>query len=250
MNYDIGRLYFILFILLFSISSVQAQKKDSTKARADTLKSSEPKPEKIYETFDDPPIPPGGDKGYAEYLRQNIINPKEAIAAQAYGKVLISITVDIDGTLSDVHVIKDGAGYGCGEEAVRVIKKMPPWSPAKLNGVPVKARYIIPVKIDLLILNDSPPEPPGGEEKFVAFLENNLNYPQDAANANAKGIVRVSIVVNTDGTLSDVHVVEDNVGYGCAAELVRVIKMLPPWKPGTMNGIPVKVHLIIPWKFD
>src|ERR1700733_3468544 len=91
----------IVLILFLSINSIHAQKQDSAKRKeADTLKIKKPvKPEIIYETFDDAPIPPGGDKGYLHFLVQNIRYPQKAINANAQGTVNISIDVDPDGTL-------------------------------------------------------------------------------------------------------------------------------------------------------
>ena len=113
------------------------------------LKVVPPPPETIYTTYDDPPVPPGGAEGYKKYLEAHIRFPQQANDANASGTVYISITVSKDGTLSDVHVEKDNVHYGCGDEAVRVIKGMPPWKPGKMNGVAVKVRYVIPVKFSL-----------------------------------------------------------------------------------------------------
>ncbi len=109
----------------------------------------QPKPETIYTTYDEPPVPPGGADGYKKFLEEHIHFPQQAVDAGASGTVYVSIVVSKDGTLSDVHVEKDNVHYGCGDEAVRVIKTMPPWKPGKMNGVAVKVRYVIPVKFTL-----------------------------------------------------------------------------------------------------
>ena len=108
-----------------------------------------PKVEEIYTTYDEPPVPPGGADGYKKFLEEHIHFPQQAVDAGASGTVYVSIVVSKDGSLSDVHVEKDNVHYGCGDEAVRVIKTMPPWKPGKMNGVAVKVRYVIPVKFTL-----------------------------------------------------------------------------------------------------
>ena len=108
-----------------------------------------PPKEEIYTTYDEPPVPPGGNEGYLKYLQEHIHFPQQAVDAGASGTVYISLVISRDGSLSDVHVEKDNVHYGCGDEAVRVIKGMPPWKPGKMNGVAVKVRYVIPVKFTL-----------------------------------------------------------------------------------------------------
>ena len=100
-------------------------------------------------TYDVPPTPPGGQEGYLIYLQHHIRYPQAAVNANAQGTVYVNIVVGKNGKLSDVHIEKDNAHYGCGEEAVRVIKKMRRWKPGMMNGVAVKVRYIIPVKFTL-----------------------------------------------------------------------------------------------------
>lgn len=63
------------------------------------------------------------------------------------GKVLIAFVVDKDGTLSDLHVLKD-MGYGTGAEAIRVLKLTSGmWTPGLHKGVPVRCSYTLPISI-------------------------------------------------------------------------------------------------------
>lgn len=102
----------------------------------------------IYNTYDEPPTPPGGKKGYLQYLKKNI-KFSEPRDSACNGTVYVSIIVLKDGSLTNVHIEKDEIGRRCGEEAVRVIKSMPPWKPAKRNGKPINMNYVIPVKFVL-----------------------------------------------------------------------------------------------------
>jgi periplasmic protein TonB len=111
------------------------------------IKKDEPEP--IYEAVDEAPEPPGGLEAFKKYLAEHIIYPPAANDAGVQGTVYIRMTVSKSGQLSDVRVEKDPVGYGCGAEAVRVIKGMPPWKPGKMGGTPVKVTYVIPVKFVL-----------------------------------------------------------------------------------------------------
>ena len=64
------------------------------------------------------------------------------------GRVFVQFVIDKAGTVNSVKPIK-GIGAGCDEEATRVIKSMPKWSPGKQRGNPVKVRMVIPVYFQL-----------------------------------------------------------------------------------------------------
>jgi protein TonB len=64
------------------------------------------------------------------------------------GKVFVQFVIDKDGSPSDITVLK-GIGSGCDEEAVRVIKNMPKWTPGKQRGRPVKVRMSLPIVFKL-----------------------------------------------------------------------------------------------------
>ena len=68
--------------------------------------------------------------------------------AKIEGKVIVSFYVDVDGSIADVTVER-GIGFGCDEEAVRVIKSMPNWNPGMSRGRKVKVRMVLPVTFKL-----------------------------------------------------------------------------------------------------
>ena len=80
----------------------------------------------------------GGEKKMMEFIHQNLIYPKQAKENKVQGKVTLTFTVREDGSITDIKVIK-GLGYGCDEEAVRIIKLMPKWKPSNQNGKNVKS---------------------------------------------------------------------------------------------------------------
>ena len=91
---------------------------------------------------------PGGPKAYAKYLKKNLKYPNQARRMGIEGKVYVQFIVDKQGNISDVKAVK-GIGAGCDEEAVRVIKNSPAWTPGKQRGRPVKQRMIIPIVFKL-----------------------------------------------------------------------------------------------------
>ncbi|MFT4800714.1 MAG: TonB family protein [Flavobacteriales bacterium] len=83
---------------------------------------------------------------------------------------------------------------------------------------------------------------PGG--LFHEFIGANLKYPEKARNEGVQGRVLISFTVNTDGSLSNVKVLR-GIGAGCDEEAIRIVKLSPPWIPGTQRGIPVRINMNI-----
>lgn len=81
---------------------------------------------------------PGGMVAWREFLMDNIKYPRMAQRGGIEGKVQLSFYVDAEGNLSDIRVTR-GIGAGCDEEAIRVLKKSPKWSPGLQRGRPVKS---------------------------------------------------------------------------------------------------------------
>ncbi|RZK55394.1 MAG: energy transducer TonB [Pedobacter sp.] len=95
-----------------------------------------------------PPKYPGGlDKLY-KFLGDNMKYPKEAKDNKIQGKVFVGFTVQKDGSLADIKVMRK-LGYGTDEEAVRVLKLSPKWEPGLENGRPVNVKYNIPISFNL-----------------------------------------------------------------------------------------------------
>ena len=93
------------------------------------------------------------------------------------------------------------------------------------------------------------PEYPGGINAMYEFIQKNLKYPESAKKKGIEGRVFVQFVVEKDGSLSSFQVLR-GVSDDIDAEAVRVLKMMPKWKPGMMDGKPVRVHFTMPFKFQ
>lgn len=89
------------------------------------------------------PVYRGGEEAMYKYISENLRYPEQAKSDGIAGKVHVSFVVETDGSVSDVKVLR-GIGHGCDDEAVRVVKSMPRWTPATLFGKPVRVHYTIP----------------------------------------------------------------------------------------------------------
>ena len=84
------------------------------------------------------------------------------------------------------------------------------------------------------------PEFPGGEAALLRFLQMNIRYPAEAVTKNIQGKVMVEFVVEKDGSISQPRVFK-GIGGGCNEESLRVVKLMPKWKPAKQAGKFVRV---------
>ena len=92
------------------------------------------------------------------------------------------------------------------------------------------------------------PEYPGGMQAMIEFLQTNMKYPEDAAKQKVEGRVMVQFIVETDGSISDVHVAKQ-VFPSLDAEAIRVVQAMPKWTPGKEKGNVVRVKYNLPIVF-
>lgn len=95
---------------------------------------------------------------------------------------------------------------------------------------------------------DQMPEFPGGIDKLLQFINDNMKYPSKAQMEGIQGRVIVQFIVDEDGYIMEPNIVR-NVEPSLDNEALRLIKMLPQWKPGTLKGKAVKVKYTVPVAF-
>jgi len=109
----------------------------------------DPDADKVFTYVEEmPAFPNGGEAAMYGYIQKNIRYPQMAVDANITGKVFVNFVVDQNGNIAEVKVLR-GIGGGCDEEAIRVIKSMPKWSPGKQRGKPVRVKYTLPVNFKL-----------------------------------------------------------------------------------------------------
>lgn len=92
------------------------------------------------------------------------------------------------------------------------------------------------------------PNFPGGKEELFKYLAYNMIYPADAAKNKVEGRVLVTFVIEHDGSISNVNVV-NSVYPSSDKEAIRVVSEMPKWIPGKANGKTVRVKYTIPITF-
>jgi TonB family protein len=92
--------------------------------------------------------PQGGKDAYEKYLQQKLVYPEQALKNEVEGRVTIQFTVDDKGNLSNFKVI-NSVGFGCDEEAIRLVREGPAWSPSKKNDKAVTEEVKVGLKFDI-----------------------------------------------------------------------------------------------------
>jgi protein TonB len=89
----------------------------------------------------------GGEPAMAKFLRENLKYPKSAKDAGKGGTIYIVLSIAADGAIAEVKTLKaTPACPECDEEALRVVKLMPPFVPALQDGIPVASYFNVPIK--------------------------------------------------------------------------------------------------------
>ena len=237
----------------------------------------------VYEVVEIQPSPAGGMAGWNKYLSENLRYPPNAQRKGIEGTVIVAFVVNTDGTTTAIEILRS-VGGGCDEEVIRIVKGSPKWTPGMQRGTPVRTRMRLPLRFMLggtdtsrdsteVSLNavplppatdgqdssqegaalffdlvDTPPSPVGGLEAWSRHLSENLTYPTSARMKGIQGTVLVSFIVNTDGTIEGIELVQ-GIGGGCDEEAIRTIKISPSWTPGMIKGKAVRTRMKIPISF-
>lgn len=114
-----------------------------------------------------------------------------------------------------------------------------------------------------VILNEELPRFPGCEDlglepeefikcsdkKLVEYLSANIKYPRYSREAGIEGQAIVQFVINKDGQVTDIKVL-NGVSRDIKQEVIRLVSEMPKWKPGMQDGNPVKVLFTLPLRFN
>lgn len=89
------------------------------------------------------------------------------------------------------------------------------------------------------------PTYPGGMPEFYKFAGHFYKVPSTPTGIVLKGTIKVTFIVQKDGSLTDMHVVKD-LGYGTGEEALRVLRLSQKWIPGKLNGKVVAAEFHLP----
>jgi protein TonB len=117
-----------------------------------------------------------------------------------------------------------------------------------INEIKEEVKEAEPEEVPFVVVEESPMFP-GGDAALYKFIADHINYPEVARENNIQGKVIVKFCVTTKGGISQVSILK-GVDPELDAEAIRVVNILPAFKPGKQGGKPVPVWFICPIKFQ
>jgi protein TonB len=123
---------------------------DTNTQVVEIVEEKEPVVEQVFESFaiQEKPAYPGGDAALMKYIAENVKYPVVAQENGVEGTVYIRFVVTRTGSVGEAQVMRS-ADPLLDEEALRVVKTLPKWTPGKNNGNPVSVWFIVPIKFKL-----------------------------------------------------------------------------------------------------
>jgi TonB family protein len=209
---------------------------------------------RVYSFAEEMPSYPGGEQAYVKYLSERTNYPPAEKKAGHQGVVYVSFVVERDGSISDVHAVKEVAGApGLTQEAIRVISAMPNWIPGTMQGRPVRVTIVQPIRFQL---TDPPPRSVCGKDTLkgpVTYITPDIRKPlypgSDTAlqnyfiahdevmrafeyRTNGKSMT-ISFIIDSVGNVHDVKVEQPVPGEEeLSVEIAKVFCSMPGWLPG------------------
>lgn len=197
---------------------------------------------------------------FRQWVQERIEYPQKALKDGVQGRVILSAVIRADGTLTDIEVSKS-PDPRLSAEAVRIVESSPAdaWTPALKEGKPIDQKIHVPVEFRLpgsdanqpfVIVEKMPTFRNGNLDTFRKWVQGEINYPAEAVQKNIQGRVVVSFVVEPDGSLNQIELLQapDKL---LADEALRVIASSPAgeWSPGIQRGEKVRVKYTLPVDF-
>jgi TonB family protein len=226
-------------------------------------------------------IPPqcySGKRLTKEFIKEELVYPRQALENNIEGEVEISFIVNADGSATDYKISKS-VSEELDLEALRITRKIL-WYPATEVGLPISYKHSFNIKFDIrkyqkLVKNreydqiDYPFEPfdtsgkiyklddvdnaaypvfAESNQNFGKFIASNLEYPEAAFKQNVSGSVKLKFVIEPSGKISNI-VVDKALGGGCTEEAIRVLRLLK-WYPAQFNKMSVRSWMSLEITFD
>lgn len=272
---EIGRTKYLMFLplaaLLMIISNIEAvarttkeMAKDVIEAVEENLASNATTPE-----MEVAPVAAPLETPAPQQDKDKLVNYK-GVVVDKDGKAVEGAEFFIDGD----HKLPQGQSYVTGKngnfsfKAFENAKMIVIWKKdGKMMGLPVAVNkennsnmkivmdreWLNPPANDpdnpvFEVVEQMPEFPDGGMSGLMQFLSKNIQYPINAQKNHTQGRVTVQFVVDKDGSISEPGIIR-GVDPDLDGEAIRVISLMPKWKPGMQKGQPVRVRYTVPVMF-
>jgi hypothetical protein len=203
---------------------------------------------------------PGGELAFDQYIHRGLHTTKAALAANISGNVVIKFVIDENGWVADIFITKK-LGYGCDEQAIALLRRMPLWQPGVINGKRVKTRlerffyfYANMTAADntAAFSRDMLPAGPSRfgtqAQDLEKYLQANFVYPA-GVKEDVEDVLVIRFRITPNGITDNIQLVT-GLGDAFDQEAIRVIKNMPAWEPKQADFKPVEDYreLVIGFK--
>ncbi len=217
-----------------------------------------------YRKADTMPTFEGGGLGKFRLWIAEQVGDLDPEGAPIDARAALRFVIEKDGSLSGVSV-DDRTPAWLVERLGKILDRMPRWTPAETQGEKVRIQVSLslrfgktaePAKTDSLgdddtawLIVEQMPNFRGGDVMaFRDWVKLNVKYPVDMYKQGIKGRVVATFIINRDGSLSDVKILQSSAEE-FSREVLRVLERSPKWTPGRQNGKVVRVKYTIPVDF-
>ena len=214
------------------------------------------------------PQPLSGKNLTKEYIQENLVYPTADFEKGNSGSVVIAMHIDKEGKVTN-YAAKSTFSEAAAPIAMHLVKTIQ-WIPATHNGAAIDCDHEYEIEFSAKSykrywkrheryefepsmetdssyiiyenkqLEESPRVNFADGSNLAQFIYNNLRYPTEAKEREIQGTVRVEFVIETNGKVSNINVI-NSVGGGCDNEAIRLVQETR-WIPGNKNGKYVRCH--------
>jgi TonB family protein len=223
---------------------------------------------------------PGGIDSLRRYFLYELRPTQAILNSRIQGEVMVRATLDTNGNVMLAYV-ENPISMEWSKVVVRAVLRMPTWTcnsfgrrrrqtqvrfPVNCH-LPEKLLQAAPTTQPVIVTKTVVPDPvksapaetsfrmvekaaefPGGDEALMRFLARQIQYPKKAKRKNIQGKVTAEFVIDKEGIVKDIHILQ-GLGFGCDEEVLRVLMMMPRWKPAEQAGKKVSSTYSLPVNF-
>lgn len=220
-----------------------------------------------------------------KHIKRNFKYPQKSYDKSIQGRVLVQFVIDELGNVQDIITRGPIQGEELEKEAARIIKKLPKFKPGKMNGMPIKVKYGVPIgfripgkkatnvkvkskenvvlanvvsfaKVQNIPLFKACKNKTGEDEKLDCFnsemakhVQKYFAYPEEATKKNIEGRVYAYFVIDKDGDVVNIKTRNPKNGEILGKATKQIIGKLPKFIPGKQDGKNVNVKYAFPIGF-
>ena len=245
--------------------------KTSLYKSSETFAQNDTTSEIIFKVCEKMPEFPGGEKALENYLSITMDSPTGAVKLQ---NAVVQFVINSDGSVSNVKIVKSTGNAEIDKGVIKHVSTMPKWTPGTQGGKKVRVELTRPYNLknltndkkeqaevvktaavslttnsEIYEICEKSPEFPDGMTALMKYLATNTHYPDDAREKNIQGRAIIGFIVKSDGSISEIKVVKSSGNESLDKEAMRVVNLMPKWKPGTQGGKNVNVRFCLPIMF-